>query len=108
MLIKGTVKDDIKKQYRIDKEEDMKFNCMDKKLFIWLTCFFLLTFCCCNSDPREQTTHKQTFVVIEQSYMNGNTRVIVRDTETNVLYIDCYYGIVPLLNSDGTPKLYGK
>lgn len=80
---------------------------MDKKFFILLTSVLLLTGCYCNI-PREQTTHKQTLVVIEQGYMNGNERVIVRDTETNVLYIDCYYSIVPLLNSDGTPKLYGK
>lgn len=81
---------------------------MDKKLFIWLTFFLLLTGCYWNGDHRDQTSHKQTFVEIEQSYTNGNQRVIVRDTETNVLYIDCYYGIVPLLNSDGTPKLYKK
>lgn len=87
-------------------DKDIKFNCMDKKFFIWLTFFLLLTGCYCNSVPGEQTTYKQTFVVIEQSYTHGNTRVIVRDTETNVLYVDCYYGIVPLLNSDGTPKLY--
>lgn len=91
---------------------------MDKKFFILLTNVLLLTGCYCNSVPREQPTHnqttrkqtprKQTFVVIEQSYTHGNTRVIVRDPETNVLYVDCYYGIVPLLNSDGTPKLYKK
>lgn len=97
---------------------DIKFNCMDKKFFMLLTSLLLLTGCC-NSvpenkqQPQKQTTHKQTtrkqtLVVIEQSYMNGNTRVIVRDTETNVLYVDCYYGIVPLLNADGTPKLYKK
>lgn len=82
---------------------------MYKKFFILLTNVLLLTGCYCNSDPREQTTHKQTFIVIERSYINGgNKRVIVRDTETNVLYMDCYYGFVPLLNSDGTPKLYKK
>ncbi len=81
---------------------------MDKKFFILLINVLLLTGCYCNIPTREQPTRKQTFVVIEQSYMNGNTRVIVRDTETNVLYVDCYYGIVPLLNSDGTPKLYKK
>jgi starvation-inducible outer membrane lipoprotein len=89
---------------------------MDKKFFILLTSLLLLTGCC-NSVPdnkqhpnnqttQKRTTRKQTFVVIEKSYRHGSKRVIVRDTETNVLYVDCYYGIVPLLNSDGTPKLY--
>lgn len=88
---------------------DIKFNCMDKNLFIWLTFFLLLTGCVWSSDPGEKSNlQKGGFEVIEDSYIYGNTRIIVRDTETNVLYIDCYYTIVPLLNSDGTPKLYKK
>lgn len=86
-------------------DKDMKFNCMDKKFFILIACF-ISTGCYYNSDPAEKT--KGGFEVIEESYTNGNPRIIVRDTETNVLYIDCYYSIAPLLNSDGTPKLYKK
>lgn len=82
---------------------------MDKKFFMLLTSILLLTGCCCNSvHENKQTTHKQTLEVIEQCYNKGYTRVIVRDTETNVLYVDCYYGFIPLLNADGTPKLYKK
>lgn len=88
---------------------DIKFNCMDNKLFIWLTFFLLLTGCSLDSDPgKKSNLQNGGLEVIEESYIYGNTRIIVRDTETNVLYIDCYYTIVPLFNSDGTPKLYGK
>lgn len=59
---------------------DIKFNCMDKKFFILIACF-IFNGCGWNSDPGEKS---------------------------NVLYIDCYYTIVPLINPDGTPKLYGK
>lgn len=79
-----------------------------KKLFL-LVAIPIFHGCYLNHVPNDKDNHpKSTFEVIEQSYTNGNTRVIVRDKETNVIYIDCYYSICPLLNSDGTPKLYVK
>lgn len=88
---------------------DIKINCMNKNLFI-LIAISIASFITvgCRTTEGEKDPHNK-FEVIEVCYKRGSAdRIIVRDPETNVLYIDCIYSVVPVLNSDGTPKLYGK
>ena len=86
---------------------------MKKILTLLLTIILCLGLCGCGTeftDPDYNTTIKKSEYFKTEIVEHTNTGYVIRDIETNVLYIiiDGYSGtmIVPLYNADGSLKLY--
>lgn len=65
--------------------------------------------CGCNSESVAETERRFVKLSLEIHSDNGNIYFFktIYDKETNVEYLICNDYVIPLLNANGTPLLYG-